>query len=124
MKEFLTSSFSLGTISIETSQPLVAVSVPKICFPISPAILPPASSGKGQNILSKPNPTAAKTPAAGKTTSLSQMKAKKLTSYDVKLHNDEKDCWVTGMAITKDGRQLLIDLNNKKVKMFSREMTI
>ena len=37
MKEFLTMSFQLGSISLEAPQPQVAISVPEISFPVSPA---------------------------------------------------------------------------------------
>ena len=42
----------------------------------------------------------------------------------MKLDDDKHDCWIDGMAITKDGRRLLVDNFNKKVKMFSRDMTV
>ena len=37
MKEFLSTSFKMGSISLDTSKPLVAISVPEISFPVSPA---------------------------------------------------------------------------------------
>ena len=88
MEEFLSTSFKMGSISLETSQPLVAISVPEISFPMP----------------------------------LSQIKVQKLASYNVKLGDDKMDCWITGMAITNDGRRLLADYANKKIKMFSRDM--
>ena len=38
MKEFLSTSFKMGSISLDTSQPLVAISVPEISFQMSPAL--------------------------------------------------------------------------------------
>ena len=88
MKEFLSTSFKMGSISLDTSQPLVAISVPEISFPMS----------------------------------LSQIKVQKLASYNVKLGADKSDCYISGMAITNDGRRLLADCDNNKIKMFSRDM--
>ena len=102
MKEFLSTSFKMGSISLDTSQPLVAISVPEISFPMSPARSLPVSQ-------------------ASKTTPLSQIKVQKLASYNVEL-DDMHDCWITGMAITNDGRRLLADCVNIKIKMFSRDM--
>ena len=52
------------------------------------------------------------------------MTAKKLASYNVKLDDDNSDCNITGIAITNDGRRLLADLDNNKIKMFSRDMKL
>ena len=67
-------------------------------------------------------PTGASGQAATKTTPLSQIKAKELASCNVKLNDDKSDCHITGIAITNDGRRLLTDYRNKKIKMFSRDM--
>ena len=67
-------------------------------------------------------PTGASGQIASKTTPLSQIKAKKLASYNMKLDDDKRVCWIPGMAITNDGRRLLADNNNNKIKMFSRDM--
>ena len=67
-------------------------------------------------------PTGASGQVASKTPPLSKIKATKLASYNVKLNDDKNDCWILGMAITNDGRRLLADINNKKIKMFSRDM--
>ena len=104
IKKFLTASFKMGSISHDTSQPRIAISVPEISFPMSPARSLPVTQGR-----------------ASKTTPLSKMTAKKLASYNVKL-DDERACNITGIAITNDGRRLLADLDNNKIKMFSRDM--
>ena len=67
-------------------------------------------------------PTGASGQVATKTTPLSQIKAKELASYNVKLDDDKSGCWITGMAITNDGRRLLADYLYNKIKMFSRDM--
>ena len=118
IKELLTASFKMGSISHDTSQPRIAISVPEISFPMSPARSLPVTQGRGGR-----TPTGASGQVASKTTPLPKMTAKKLASYNVKL-DDEKDCRITGIAITNDGRRLLADLDNKKIKMFSRDMKL
>ena len=40
----------------------------------------------------------------------------------VRIKEDKNVCYITGMAITEDGRKLFVDFNNDKVKMFSQYM--
>ena len=116
MKELVSTSYKMGSISLDTSTPQVAISVPEISFPMSPIRMPQSGGGK--------TPTGASGQVAGKTMSLSQLKAVKLASYNVKLDDDKSDCCIIGMAITYDGRQLLADCNNNKIKMFYRDMKL
>ena len=51
-------------------------------------------------------------------------RARKLCSYNIQLRNDESNCWIIGMAITNDGRRLLADYRNDKIKLFSRDMKL
>ena len=115
MKELVSTSYKMGSISLDTSQPQVAISVPEISFPMSPIPVPQSGGGK--------TPTGASGQVAGKTMSLSQIKVQKLVSYDVKLDDDKSDCLISGIAITNDGRRLLVDRNNNKIKLFCRDMT-
>ena len=117
MKEFLSTSFKMGSISLDTSQPLVAISVPEISFPMSPARSLPLPQGRGGRA-----PTGASGQVASKTTPLPKIKAVKHDSYNVKLGDDERDCDITGIAITNDGRRLLADYGNSEIKLFSRDM--
>ena len=48
--------------------------------------------------------------------------ARKLCSYNTQLGSDEKNCLITAMVITNDGRLLLADRSNSKIKLFSRDM--
>ena len=98
IKEFLTMPFKLGSISLKAPQPQVAISVPEISFPVSPA--------KSQLISQKCTATT----------------ATKFCSYNIKLDNDKNACWITSMATTCDDRRLLVDHSNRKIKMFSRDM--
>ena len=119
MKEFLSTSFKMGSISLDTSKPLVAISVPEISFPVSPARSLPVPQGRGGR-----TPTGASGHVAIKTTAIPKIKAVKHDSYNVKLDDDTRDCDITGIAITNDGRLLLADCYNNKVKMFSRDMKL
>ena len=117
MKEFLNTSFKMGSISLDTSQPLVAISVPEISLPMSPARSLRVAQGHSGRA-----PTGASGQVASKTTPLSQIKIKIHDSYRVKLDDDKNDCHVYSIAITNDGRRLLADYGNSKIKMFSRDM--
>ena len=119
MKEFLATSFKMGSISLDTSKPLVAISVPEISLPMSPA--QPLRVDQGH---SGRAPTGASGQVSSKTTPLSQIKTKPHDSYKVKLADDKNDCDIYGMAITSDGRRLLADCGNSKIKMFSRDMKL
>ena len=114
MKELVSTSYKMGSISLDTSQPQVAISIPDILFPMSPIPVPLSGFGK--------TPTGVSGQVTGKTKPLSQIKAVKRASYKVKLDDDERDCDITGIAITNDGRRLLADQRNNKIKMFSRDM--
>ena len=76
----------------------------------SPAENFPAAAGKSQS--------------ARHSVALTQLKGRKLKRYNVNLSDDREECWITGMAITNDGRRLLVDSNNYKVKLFSRDMQL
>ena len=110
MNNFLSTSFTMGTISLQDCSPDVTISVPEIMFPVSPSKLPQASAAGYQ-------PSGSRKP-------ISEMKAQKCSKYDIKLRDDERDCWITGLAVTLDGRRLLVDCYNKKIKLFSRDMKI
>ena len=51
-----------------------------------------------------------------------QPKGTKVASFIVAVDSDKNDCWITGIAVDNNGRKLLADKHNKKVKLFSREM--
>lgn len=50
---------------------------------------------------------------------ISQIKVKERTTLDTVLKADKHTCKIVGMSITRDGRAILADLNNNKLKMFS-----
>ena len=49
---------------------------------------------------------------------------KKQKSYKVKIDGDRSTCWITGIAITNDGRIVVVDRNNNTVKAFSKNMKL
>ena len=63
---------------------------------------------------------AGKSQSARQSVALTQLKGHKVRSYNV----DRVECYITGMAITNDGRRLLVDGRNKKVKLFSQDMKL
>ena len=67
---------------------------------------------------------AGKSQSARQSVALTQLKGRKLRRYNVKLSDDMYRCFIIGMAITDDGRRLLVDNNNKKVKLFSQDMKL
>ena len=46
--------------------------------------------------------------------------AKKVRHFKIKTTDDYLSCWITGIAVTRDGQILLVDRNNRNVKMFSQ----
>ena len=53
---------------------------------------------------------------------LSQMNVTKQCNYKTKLKINKRTCIITGMSITEDGRILMADYGNSKVKLFSHEL--
>ena len=50
--------------------------------------------------------------------------AKLLASYDIRVKTELIKCWITGIAVTHDGRILAVDRNNRNVKAFSKRMDL
>ena len=116
MEEFLSSSYKMGSISIDTSQPQIVITVPEISFPTSPSQSFPKPQG-----LSGRTSTRANCQVAVKATPFFQITAHKIAGYTTKLDN-ELTCVISDIAIMNDGRRLLADFSNKKIKLFSRDM--
>lgn len=80
---------------------------------------------KGDNHSSKVLATGTSVPSQfehGRSTGAT--KPRKLGSYKMNLHDDNSDSWVTSIKVLKDGRRLIVDYNNYKVKLFSHTMNI
>ena len=111
IQDFLSSSYTIGSVKLDKSES--EITIPEILFQVSSTQLPhtgpskrfPAAAGKSQS--------------ATQSVVLAQLKGRKLGSYKVKLTDDRGKCHITGMAITNDGRRLLVYNNNNKVKLLS-----
>ena len=55
---------------------------------------------------------------------LSKMKAIKQRTFKIRQQDDIHSCTITGMAITKNGRKIMVDATNETVKLFSQDMKI
>ena len=152
IQDFLSVSYTMGSVKLDKSKS--GITIPEIPFPVysylqshtSPANRLPAITGTRESksgitipeILfpvysiqqshacpaNKFPATMGKRESARQSIPPAQLKGRKLRSYNVKLSDDKEKCWITGMAITNDGRRLLVDINNKKVKLFSRDMEL
>lgn len=47
--------------------------------------------------------------------------AVKVNTFGVRMHNDKSPCDITGSTIMPDGRLVLVDYNNKKLKVLDRD---
>ena len=91
----------------------VNVSVPDSKFPMSIK----TSAGAADTTKQQGRPTPATQQA-----SLGQIKATSIGTFNVSTKEDKYSCNITGMAIIPSGQRLLVDSNNKKVKLFSQDM--
>ena len=116
IQEFLSSSYTLGSVKLDKSK--CEITIPEILYPVSST--KQSRAGPANKVVA----AAGKRESARHSVALTQLKGRKLRSYNVRLPDDEEKCWITGMAITNDGRRLLVDRNNDKVKLFSRDMKL
>ena len=114
IQEFLSASVTMGSVSKSHKNQGTYIAVTDIVFP---------SALQSQHIARvEPQQQSCghKSGATGlQTRSLSQVKATKKCEYKVKIKGDKEDCYINGMAVTKDGRILMADYYNNKVKLFS-----
>ena len=141
MIELLSSTSTIGSIRLEKSVTDIDLFIQKILFPCSklspvlpavhPLLRPPGlqesqrppglqeSQCSGQNSMWTDG-----TNSTGRFATLPKIRCRKLQEYNIKQRDDKYDCMITGIAITNDGRRLLVDNNNCKVKQFSRDMML
>ena len=121
-EEFIASSFKLGTASFVKEGFGSVIAANDIVFPVSapqqPSTIPAVMIRQPDGQM----PAGDENQPVRPTASLSTIQATKVASYEVLLKDDTQDCWITGMAVTKDGRLLMGDYSNEKVKMFSQAM--
>ena len=118
IQDVLSSSYTMDSVKLDKSK--CEITIPQILYPVSstqqlravPANKVNAAAGKRESAKQR------------QSVALTQLKGRKLGSYNVKLSDDRLNCNITGMAITNDGRRLLVDCHNDKVKLFSRDMKL
>ena len=113
IQDYLSSSYTMGSVKLDKSKS--EITVPEILFPVS------SIQQSLTNTANRLSATAGTSQSARQSVALTQMKGRKLGRYNVKLTDDMDACDITGMEITSDGRRLLEDGRNKKVKLFSRD---
>ena len=116
IQDFLFSSYTMGSVKLDKSK--CEITIPEILYPVSS----PQQSRAGP--ANKVVAAAGKRESARQSVALTQLKGRKLRSYNVKLADERNACWIKGMTITNDGRRLLVDNTNWKVKLFSRDMNL
>ena len=116
MQEFLSSSYTMGSVKLDKSK--CETTIPEIFYPVSST--KQSRAGPANKVVA----AAGKSHSARQSVALTQLKGRKLKSYNVKLPDDREECCITGMAITNDGRRLLVDSNNNKVKLFSQDIKL
>ena len=117
IQEFLSASVTLGSVSKTHKNQGTYIAVTDIVFP---SALQPEHIARAEP---QQQSCRHKSGATGlQTRPLSQVKATKKCEYKVRIKGDKEHCWITGMAVTKDGRILMADTENNKVKLFSPAM--
>ena len=116
IQEFLSSSYTLGSVKLDKSK--CEITIPEILYPVSST--KQSRAGPANKVVA----AAGKRESARQSVALTQLKGCKLKRYNIKLSDDKNDCWITGMAITNDSRRLLVDRCNSKVKLFSQDMKL
>ncbi|MEW8544063.1 MAG: hypothetical protein AB2693_11060 [Candidatus Thiodiazotropha sp.] len=116
IEEMLSISFTLGSVLKPHTQRDTNIIANDIVFPselqpANAAVVPPQQSGGNVHGAT-----------AFRVRSLSDVKAAKQGEFKIKLKGDITKCDIKCMAITKDGRILMADSNNDKVKLFSPGM--
>ena len=116
IQEFLSSSYTMGSVKLDKSK--CEITIPEILYPVSST--QQSRAGPANKVVA----AAGKRESARQSVALTQLKGHTLRSCNIKLFGDRENCYITGMAITNDGRRLLVDWNNSKVKLFSRDMKL
>ena len=117
IQEFLSASVTLGSVSKSHKNQGTYIAVTDIVFP---SALQPQHIARAEP---QQQSCGHKSGATGlQTRPLSQVKATKKCEYKVRIKGDKEHCDITCMAVTKDGRILMADYKNNKIKLFSPDM--
>ena len=126
-QDLLNRSVTFGSVVKSESKHGTDIIVTDIVFPCSqnkppkpiPRLPPQQSSQSG---LPSQQSSAARLTAASPAIPLSLVKATKYRTLQIQLKDHGMCCDITGMAITKDRKTILVDSHNSKVMMFSHDM--
>lgn len=111
----IASSFTFGTISKATASIPISIDTSEIKFLVFPVTQsPPVAATSVQR----------STKASGSpSTPLEHIRASEVGSFDVRLKDDDRRCFISGLSITQDGKRILVDNHDHKVKLFSPNVT-
>ena len=126
IQDFLLPSVTFGSVSKSEAKYDKDIVVKDVVFPCSQyksskAVMVPPQQTTPPGMSGQQKQTG-NSQAMGLVVPLSRIKATKQYTHNVKLKDGEGNCYVTGLAITKDRKRILVDINNSKVKMFSHDM--
>ena len=106
IQRYLPDTYPVAFVSVTKSKPNVTLTIPDINFPIR-------AKRHVASILAESTGTLGggkqKTAVLSR---LSQITAKKRRQYDIRAEDDVKDCCITAVVATKDGRRLLAELQS------------
>ena len=125
IQDFLSSSGAMGNVSGTKSPLNLSIGTPDIHFPVSPPLSPTVNpqpsppQAKGQTETQDADKRAE---GSQQTAMAAEAQPRKLGTYQINMECQNDKCWITGIAVTKDGKIILADFNHCKVKIFSREM--
>ena len=127
VQNFLLPSVTFGSVSTSEAKYDRDIVLKDVVFPCSQYKPPKAAMGPPQQttppVVSQQQKQTGNSQAMGPVVPLSKIKATKKYTHNVKLKDDGRSCSVTGLAITKDRKRILVDNINNKVNMFSHDMT-
>ena len=116
IQKLISQPMNFGSINKSSVNDDVNVSVPDIKLPISTKSF---AGAIGTKQTGRPQP-------AGQQTTLGKMsgqkKATKMGNFNVRTQEDTVCCLITGVTVTPSGQRLMVDQNNKNVKLFSQDM--
>ena len=125
VQDFLLPSVTFGSVSTSEAKYDKDIVMKEVVFPCSQykpptAVMVPPQQTSPPGMSGQQKQTG-NSQAMGPVVPLSKVKATKKYTHNVKLKAGERS-YVTGLAITKDRKRILVDNINNKVNMFSHDM--
>ena len=126
VQDFLLPSVTFGSVSTSEAKYDKDIVVKDVVFPCSQykppkAVMVPPQQSSPPGMSGQQKQTG-NSQAMGPDVQLSEIKITKQYTHNVKLKDGERSGYVSGLAITKDRKRILVDNINNKVKMFSNDM--